>query len=468
MLPLSAMTDQKLIDFIKVQRRAKKTDEAITTLLEDQGWASADVAAAFEAVDSVRSAETAPPMLPVPHLTTLGFSALARRAAEIYRRRFVPLITIAVALVLLGIASALLTNILLQWLTHVHTMQTVILAGVVVVLTTGLIWLANAVLNATLLRVVAQENTEESGWKAVKWVTRHILSFLWIGVLLAIMVFAGIGILSVPVGLFLITTGASPLVIWVVAGIFSIPGLLFLVWFSFAPFVFIVDGHRGWQALLWSRGYVRGHAVAVIARIIPVIALYYLLAWVPINGYVKEAIFLLFNPFAIAYTYVVFAALHQKQAFAATLVNRTKSWPYVVVAIIGLMVLMLTPIIAGVSQPTTAPQAATAGTQPSPLQMAQLQLEYYAATHQGTYPALGDTYAPDPSKFSYTPSPDQHAYTLCPRGGASSTACVSGPPAATATTTASSSASSAGLEELLRSLASSSASGTLPVATTTP
>lgn len=117
----------------------------------------------------------------------------------------------------------------------------------------------------------------------------------------------------------------SILTVFVTAGgylLFIIPGIILAVWFSFAPFVLIVENTRGFSALSKSREYVRGYWWAVFGRIIVlwivgmVISILFSIALdlIPTSSLVMEAlltviqqaVIALITPFFILYTYLLY------------------------------------------------------------------------------------------------------------------------------------------------------------------
>jgi len=101
-----------------------------------------------------------------------------------------------------------------------------------------------------------------------------------------------------------------------------IPGIIVAIWFSFATYVFIMEGDRGWQALKKSKEYVRGRWWAIFSRFVFIAAIAIVLtialdaAFQAIQFDIGSNLIHLFvGPFITSYVFLLYLAL--KDAIAS-------------------------------------------------------------------------------------------------------------------------------------------------------
>lgn len=107
-----------------------------------------------------------------------------------------------------------------------------------------------------------------------------------------------------------------------------IPGIILSVWFSFAIYVFALEGKRGMDALMTSKEYVRGYWWAVFGRFLSV-ALVALAVFMPVlilsaifgeefGGFVSSIVQFVFMPFMMAYIYTLYKHLQETKPTVAS------------------------------------------------------------------------------------------------------------------------------------------------------
>ncbi len=91
--------------------------------------------------------------------------------------------------------------------------------------------------------IIAVRDREESidMMESYRRAWKKLFGYSWIGLLIGIVIMAGLILLV-------------------------IPGLIFAIWYGFAPYVYLTEDKKGWSAAKQSREYIRGRAWAVIGR----------------------------------------------------------------------------------------------------------------------------------------------------------------------------------------------------------
>ena len=155
-------------------------------------------------------------------------------------------------------------------------------------------------------------------------------------------------VLWVAILIFFVMTGGFVMLI--------VPGVIMSIWFSFSPFVLVIEGKRGLNALLQSREYVRGYWWDICVRLlllyictIPIYLLRVLLSVVFITMpgeitlliIINTIITLLINTFSAVYLYKIYQNLTTlKPALAARQPTSGRRFP-IASGIVGLLVLLV-------------------------------------------------------------------------------------------------------------------------------
>ncbi len=253
------MATPDLINYIKNQLKLGRSEEVIRAMLKNAGWQDADIEEGLKEVSSNISDAPLPKSAPKnfqgfqPTFYPLtgqeqalpGAGVLLKNAWQIYKSRFWTLLGIALFpfLALIGAGLMLLLIVGAQklnfsgWLTLVLLILGIIFSFLSLFL---FVWSRVALLFAI------KDNLELIGVKeSFKRAKGKILSFIWIGLLNGIVIFGGF-----------------------VLGI--VPGIIFGIWFIIAQFVFVAEGHKGFNALLRSKEYVSGRWWSVAWRMLAV------------------------------------------------------------------------------------------------------------------------------------------------------------------------------------------------------
>ena len=114
-------------------------------------------------------------------------------------------------------------------------------------------------------------------------------SFVWVGILVAIVVFVGFCLLVVP-------------------------GIIFLVWFYIAAYVLVVEDIKGTDALKRSKQLVAGYWWPVFGRILLLCLASMVLSWIPIIGFIIIIFFL--APFDQVYNYLMYEDIKRVKSIA--------------------------------------------------------------------------------------------------------------------------------------------------------
>lgn len=212
------MINQELVDYIK-QRSSEGADkETLRQELLATGWTDDSISIAFS--NAFDKDDGLGQNLKAP-------TALLSDSFRMYGQRFSSLIGIVSFYILLIIAGVIPENAPAPYLITATFLSTV---GAALSIVSGWAIFSNL-----------KEETDPGIIKPYLAAFRNFFSYAWITLLV---VLAGLG------GLLL----------------FIIPGILLYVWLSFAVIVAIVEGNRGFDALLTSREYTRGRWWSVVGR----------------------------------------------------------------------------------------------------------------------------------------------------------------------------------------------------------
>ncbi len=128
-----------------------------------------------------------------------------------------------------------------------------------------------------------------------------------------------------------------------------VPGLLCSIWFMFAIFAFLIDGRRGFEAMLLSKEYVRGYFWPLVGRLVIfiIIAMIFMLPFSFIGSYLGAAVSnwlqaipqILIAPFSFIYFYLLYQALRGARPELASGFRPEKKGFFIFMAILGIVVL---------------------------------------------------------------------------------------------------------------------------------
>ncbi len=165
-----------------------------------------------------------------------GATTLISEGLSFAKRRLDLVLLLTVPLVLMLVSEYVITN-------YASEQQTSLLLAMIVVTVASLV--AYMMFLATALRVTTEEPAQLSLKAGFAWARKHTWGLLWIYILTVLTVYGGLLLLI-------------------------IPGIVvsFLIYFS--QYAFAAEGVTGINALLRSRDLVRGHAWAVVGRLLQI------------------------------------------------------------------------------------------------------------------------------------------------------------------------------------------------------
>ncbi|MEK7635906.1 MAG: hypothetical protein AAB405_02330 [Patescibacteria group bacterium] len=327
------MVNQQLIDYIKNQLKLGRSEDVIKAMLKNNGWQEADIEEAFKEVlgQNIQQPQSSlSDSRPVYSSSESSFSGNASEVAlpggldllkqswRIYKSRFWTLIGIIIipnVIWFLGAGLILLLGIKSE--AEIEGLLIIVLAIIGII---GFILFILA--GAALFYAVANETfTIKKAFREVG--EKGIKSFIWVGVLTIFVLLGGF-----------------------VLGI--VPGIIFLIWFAVAQFVFIVEGQKGFNALLRSKEYVSGRWGKVFWRMVVfgIVALSVGLVSGGLSLVIdSERIFNIFlsfinvlvAPFMAAYFFSLYVALRQTQSELVNQPVKGKKGFFVFCAILGLL-----------------------------------------------------------------------------------------------------------------------------------
>ena len=246
------MKNQQLIGYIKQMLDRGSAKSQIKETLQKAGWQDNDIEENFTAASAETPAYNPATMSPVAEASTLQQSSAAGAALpqagvllgeawQIIKPRIMTLLGILLMPFTIGIVALIIFFVFVALrLDFVGSSALAILIALIAVVVVAIVqaWSYIAVV------YVVKDRHENIGFKeAFKRSRSKILSFIWLGFLMN-----------------LIIGGASFLLF--------VPGLIFAIWFSLAVFVYVSENIKGLNALLKSKEYVRGYWPAIFWRIL--------------------------------------------------------------------------------------------------------------------------------------------------------------------------------------------------------
>ena len=314
------MPNQQLIDYIKKSRELGHSDEAIKALLINAGHKEEDVSAAFIAADGKSSSQNEN-LMPPPHplIASPIAGTILQNAWSLYKSRFWTFISLSLVPILIWIAFGviLLVNVSLTPLSSP-------LITIVISLLLAILAIIISVKSIAALMFAVAAPQPIGFWEAFRISKGKVISLaFWVTFLMS-----------------LVTMGGFVMLI--------VPGFIFLAWFSLSQFVFVVEGHKGLNALLRSKEYVSGNWGKVFLRLIGVIAIsivIYLLIDVVIGPssklaaeIVSQLFSLLLTPLWFAYIFSIYQSLRaQKPELVSQPVSKKGRGFFIFSAILGLL-----------------------------------------------------------------------------------------------------------------------------------
>jgi len=231
------MPDQKLLEYIKQQQQKKAKQEDIKNILISIGWNEKDIDEAFAYLADPKNEFVAGNPLIPPVSSIKSGSALLKEAWEICKPRFgtfvgisiIPTAVIAfVTFILLG-GAIMNTAVISQMMDPKNIVITVVSVFLFVVFLVVLQLFGQV----ALIYAIKDRNEEIGVRESYKRAAGKVLSYFWVYLLMG----------SVIVGGFFF---------------FFVPGIIFSISLIFALYICIFEDKKGIEALLQSRGYVRG------------------------------------------------------------------------------------------------------------------------------------------------------------------------------------------------------------------
>ena len=310
--------DQGIVDYIKKSRELGYSDEAIKTLLINAGHKEEDVSAAFIAADGKSSSQNEN-LMPPPHplIASPIAGTILQNAWSLYKNRFWIFIFLSLVPVLLLVILGLILLISTELIS-----SPLIAVAILLILLVPFIIISIKSIAALMFAVAAPQLI--GFWEAFRISKGKVISLaFWVTFLMS-----------------LVTMGGFVMLI--------VPGFIFLAWFSLSQFVFVVEGHKGLNALLRSKEYVSGNWGKVFLRLIGVIAIsivIYLLIDVVIGPssklaaeIVSQLFSLLLTPLWFAYIFSIYQSLRaQKPELVSQPVSKKGRGFFIFSAILGLL-----------------------------------------------------------------------------------------------------------------------------------
>jgi len=124
--------------------------------------------------------------------------------------------------------------------------------------------------------------------------------------------------------------------------LFVLPGVIFSVWFFLAQIVLVAEDERGMRALLKSKAYMRGRFFDVLLRLVLVWSVSAVLGMVPIFGAILS---LLFVPFVLIFSWLIYDDLRPKQAVAPFTCTAGEKTTWLLIGTLGYLVVPLSFIL---------------------------------------------------------------------------------------------------------------------------
>jgi len=127
--------------------------------------------------------------------------------------------------------------------------------------------------------------------------------------------------------------------------LFVLPGVIFSVWFFLAQIVLAAEDERGMRALLKSKAYMQGRFFGVLLRLLLVWVASAVIGMVPVFGAVLS---LLFVPFVLIFSWLIYDDLRPKHAVAAFSCTTGEKVVWLLLGALGYLIVPLTLLLLAV------------------------------------------------------------------------------------------------------------------------
>ncbi len=334
------MPNQELHAYIDQQLKLGLSKDQITTALMSGGWHLDQINQAFAPQNGTQTAppQTAPGQDVSPVLSSLpSVGALFGQAFSLYKERFWVLlgVTLFPLLIIMGLVALAISGGFLAFFLMFSSKFAAGGIGLLIGLF-GAFFIFMAVTQAwgqtALLCAIAGSPEKIGVIQSYRRGWHKIHSFWWITLIGALVALGGLLLLVVP-------------------------AIIFGVWFSLALFILVGENLGGFNALLQSKEYVKGHWGRVFVWLLCLIVVSLLILIIPFIVFTltKNAIAYLalqalcgltLPSFALVYTFCIYRNLrgHKGQVIAVS--SAGKKAPFIFVALLGL-VLLVAPFFFG-------------------------------------------------------------------------------------------------------------------------
>ncbi len=327
------MVNLQLAEYVLKRRQNGDADETIKNDLISNQWNPEIIAEALGT--PINPNEHIRIAVPQPsHL--FGFDELLSETFRMFKDRFfsilllliVPGLLIGLVVVLMGIVVGLIAVI-----SHLGSVTTIISVILMVLFGVVFIIFQTWCTIAVITSLCSSEKISFS--EAFKRSWKNIFPFILINILLCAIVLGGMVLLI-------------------------IPAFIFSIWFNFSNFVLVTDGDRGFNALMRSREYVKGHGWFVIGRYLLMgllnLAIYLIMFVVfsvilkmdsnsPIYGIVSSLYSLVSSIFVLCYSFKLYANLREVRGKFDLQVSKKSKIVFSIIGVFGIMFTFGLPIV---------------------------------------------------------------------------------------------------------------------------
>jgi hypothetical protein len=328
------MINQQLLDYIKQQQQQNISKEQIKSALTTNGWQQQDVDDAFSFISSSVST---PSQVPPPAQTISSLpsaTAIFGQAWAVYKQRLGTFLGVMAIPIISG--SGYMAMILfLSKALSISPSSTGLLLLIPIVFIIFLIIIAVQIWGQTALLYAIKDSQEKIGVvESYRRGWHKILSYWWIGLLMAFITIGGFILLVVP-------------------------GIIFATWFSLAVFVLIAEDLKGMNALLKSKEYVKGKfgsvfwrlffigVISFVISLVPII--FFSILKIPFGSQINNLIIGLFvTPLVMTYSFLVYSSLKAIKGEYVFVPTAGKKTIFVTVGIIGFLIIPAIGILSSI------------------------------------------------------------------------------------------------------------------------
>ena len=327
------MVNLQLAEYVLKRRQNGDADETIKNDLISNQWNPEIIAEALGT--PINPNEHIRIAVPQPsHL--FGFDELLSETFRMFKDRFfsilllliVPGLLIGLVVVLMGIVVGLIAVI-----SHLGSVTTIISVILMVLFGVVFIIFQTWCTIAVITSLCSSEKISFS--EAFKRSWKNIFPFILINILLCAVVLGGMVLLI-------------------------IPAFIFSIWFNFSNFVLVTDGDRGFNALMRSREYVKGHGWFVLGRYLLMgllnLAIYLIMFVVfgvilkmdsssPIYAITSSLYSLASSIFVLCYSFQLFSNLRDVRGKFDLQVTKKSKIVFSIISFVGVFVTFVLPIV---------------------------------------------------------------------------------------------------------------------------